>query len=469
MDTDIVQTAKATKAAKKAKAIKVDVRLPKGVQDYAGESYAKLEYLKTVVSKIFAVHNGEYLETPVFELSHILSNKYGEDEKLIYNLDGSATSGFKEDLSLRYDLTIPLVRYCIQNKIDKMRRCTIGKVYRREATSASNQRLREFHQADFDFVGSFGEFIPELSIFCMICQFFAEIGHADYEIVYNYRQILNSCTSLAGIPLDMFSTVCSSIDKLDKYDETYVRAELKTKGLTADQIELLFHFVSDKNCMLPEIREFDFKFGRYLKTMLTESDVSKIRLDRTLARGSDYYTGIIFEVKLTNNKVRSSVAGGGRYDRLIESYGFNPRQMIGFSFGLDRLICLVDPAKIRPKVRPVWVSTIAPVVEVQTIMKSTPTTVSLDHFTANGTSSNILELKLRIVSALQKSGHTVLFSTSDRKFNKEIQEAEKEKCSYIYILGADEFSQNKIKIKDMDLRTESTVELSDLLSIHPLN
>jgi histidyl-tRNA synthetase len=473
---------------------RIDLRLPKGTKDYAGDEYRKMEFLKRTVRSIFALNGGEYLETPVFELTQILTNKYGEDEKLIYNLECSKTgsgeedgeedgeegveeggeengddgnikgSMFKEELSLRYDLTVPLVRYCILNRIDKMRRCSIGKVYRRETTSASNKRLREFYQADFDFVGGFGELLPELSIFSMIQKFFADIGWKDYEIIYNYRQILNLCIERANIDNVLFTTVCSSIDKLDKKEEAYVRAELLEKGLTEIEVVGLFEAVDDLKIVPPDVKKFDDRFRECLQNM-SGIDMSKIRFDRTLARGSDYYTGIIFEVKLTSGNMSSSVAGGGRYDELIPSYlpekkkskkrrkaeaagKVFPKEvfpMIGFSFGLDRLMDLVDLDRIDDNVkRPVWVATIG------------------KKFEQGGEEIDPLILKMRLVSRLQQSNIRVIYNTNSRKFNKEIRDAEDENCSYTLIIGEREYSNNMFKIKEMDTRVESEYSFEDL-------
>lgn len=457
------------------------LRLPKGTKDYAGDDYHKMEFLKAKARSVFALYGGEYLETPTFELTDVLTNKYGEDEKLIYNLECKSEnvqvdnhelnshepnshelnsyepnlrdSMFKEQLSLRYDLTVPLVRYCIMNRVDKMKRCTIGKVYRREATSATNKRLREFHQADFDFVGDFGELLPELSIFAMVQKFFTEIGVEDYQIIYNYRQILNFCVEKAQIDKEMFSTVCSSIDKLDKHDETYVKSELSQKGLTNDQINTLFEALSNESVVPSDVKIFDDKFQSCLSNM-TNIDYTKIKLDRTLARGSDYYTGIIFEVKLTTGEMKSSVSGGGRYDELIPSYmasvstSTSTKQskkqakiksfpMIGFSFGLDRLVDYIKPELLTKNTkRSIWVATIG------------------KNFELNGESIDPLILKIRTVSILQKAGISVLYNTNNRKFNKEIRDADDAKCRYVLIIGEKEYSDNKFKVKDMDARTE---------------
>jgi len=466
------------------------LRLPKGTKDYVGDEYRKMEYLKQIVRSIFAVHRGQYLETPIFEMTEILLNKYGEDEKLIYNLESSRTetdesngddqkeegiderthadSMFKERLSLRYDLTIPLVRYCIMNKVDKMRRCEIAKVYRRETTSASKQRLREFYQADFDFVGEVGELLAELSIFTMIQEFFNQMNYYDYEIIYNYRQILNLCVERANIDASMFSTVCSSIDKLDKKEEEYVRCELLEKGLTLSEVTGLFEALDDLKIIPDNVREFDNRFRECLQVM-SGIDMSKIRFDRTLARGSEYYTGIIFEVKLTSGGMTSSVAGGGRYDELIPSY-MPPKKksrkqrkaeaaaiaegkilpkdifpMIGFSFGLDRLMGIVDLDSIEDQSkRPVWVATIG------------------KKFEQNNEEIDPLILKMKIVSQLQVAGVSVLYNTRGRKFGKEIRDAEDANCSYTMIIGEREYSDNMFKIKEMDTRTETEYSFDDL-------
>lgn len=460
------------------KSEKIQIRLPRGTKDYAGDEYRKMAYLRNIVRSIFAIFRGEYLETPTFELTDILTNKYGEDEKLIYNLECSKNddddeeasdirgSMFKEVLSLRYDLTVPLVRYCIMNRIDKMRRCSIGKVYRREATSASNKRLREFHQADFDFVGDFGELQAELSIFAMIQMLFNEIGVQDYEIIYNYRQILNLCVKKSNIDPLLFSTVCSSIDKLDKKDETYVRNELIEKGLTENEVSGLFEAIDDIRIVPPEVNKFDQTFRNCLQNM-ENIDMSKIRLDRTLARGSDYYTGIIFEVKLTSGTMTSSVAGGGRYDELIPSYAPSKKSkkqrkiegamiaegktipketfpMIGFSFGLDRLLDLVNIDMVEEKNRPIWVATIG------------------KKFEQNDEETDSLILKMRVVSKLQSNGIPTLYNTRGRKFGKEIRDAEDANCSYTIIIGEREYSENKFKIKEMDTREETEYSFDEL-------
>ena len=457
---------------------KVELRLPKGTRDYVGLEYLRMEALQNTVRDVFAIHSPTYLETPTFELTNVLMNKYGEDEKLIYNLESStkpkttqdgkeeaddstgenaekgeathADSMFKERLSLRYDLTVPLVRYCIQNGIAKMRRASIGKVYRRETTSASNKRLREFYQADFDFVGDFEELLPELSIFAMIQDLMRRLNLPNYEIIYNYRESLDLCAQMAGIDSSLFSTVCSSIDKLDKHDRSYVEEEMMGKGLTADQVKTLFDAI-DANTMTESTREFNTRLIESVNAM-SNIDRSKLRLDSTLARGSDYYTGIIFEVKLTGSEFSSSIAGGGRYDKLIPSYLPPPKvtrkqrkagitkveasfPMIGFSFGLDRVLQFLPDDVITRDARPIWIGTIGKVDQ---------------------------NVKLRFVSEFQAANICVLYNLKSRKFTKEIQDAEGANCSHVLIIGEQEYAESKFKLKNMDKRTEEFYSFDEI-------
>lgn len=460
------------------------IKLPKGTQDYFRDSYDKLAYLNSIITKLFTKFNGEFVESPVFELTHVLMNKYGEDEKLIFNIepgnhediiddndndniiineDNPIIESQKERVSLRYDHTVPLVRFCITNKVDKLRRCCIGKVYRRESVTKSQVRLREFYQADFDYVGNCDFLIPELEIFCMIQELFKTLQIDNYQILYNYRQNLDFYTQKASIDQSKFATVCSSIDKLDKKDKDYVRAELLAKEVTDEQIDILFGYLfSDEYVMADSVKDIDKRFCSYME-MIGTIDKTKIKFTPTLARGSDYYTGIIFEVKLTNTDFSSSVSGGGRYDKLISSYAKskitsdksdeivltnkskkNKKEkaikdipMIGFSFGIDRLLPFVKlPQKVNiiPKI---WISTI-------------------------GKIEDPVKIKLELIGKLQAKGYSVLYNLSSRKFNKEIADADENNCNFIIIVGENEWAENKVSIKNMSMRTQTIIMFDEI-------
>jgi len=434
------------------------LRLPKGTQDYYNESYEKLDHVKKIIENIFKKYRGQFVETPVFEKTDVLTNKYGDEEKLIFNLEvkdesiESSDIKFKEALSLRYDHTIPLVRFCISNKIDKIRRCCIGKVYRREAITRKQIRLREFYQADFDYVGVYDVLLPELEIFQMIQELFNSIGISNYTIIYNYRQNLDYYIRQAGIDLSsngqqMFLSVCSSIDKLDKKTPEEIRIELLQKGVTSEQIDILYSNIFASNPVMEKpIQDLDDKFRENMGYL--GIDMSKIKLVPTLARGADYYTGIIFEVKLTESTFTSSVAGGGRYDKLVSSYQEKKRDsdrdrnrnspMIGFSFGIDRLLPFIQFTAqnvTRPKI---WIATI-------------------------GKFDNQTKVKLEIVKKIRDAEYDVCYNLSDRKFNKEITDAITENCTAVIIVGEKEYNENKVTIKNLLSREQNTIEYTKLV------
>lgn len=431
------------------------IKLPKGTQDYFKVSYDKLSYLKNAITRLFEKYHGEFIETPVFELTQVLMNKYGEDEKLIFNIetenvpdsqeikDDDKPELQKERISLRYDHTVPLVRFCILNRIEKFRRCCIGKVYRREPITRSQIRLREFYQADFDYVGNFDELVPELEIFSMIQELFKTIKIDNYQILYNYRQNLDYYIKCAGIDTSKFSSVCSSIDKLDKKDRQDIKIELKKKGLSEEQIDRLYTYLfSPDHMMDPSIKNLDEKFKTYLK-FIRIIDMNKIIFTPTLARGSDYYTGIIFEVKLINSDLTSSVAGGGRYDKLISSYSKSEIKascdtpMIGFSFGVDRLIPFIKNHQNPPINFKIWISTI-------------------------GNINNSVQIKLDLIGRMITKGYCVFYNLSERKFNKEISDANENGCNFIIIIGPNEIKENNITVKNMDTRTQVTIDLDQI-------
>lgn len=440
------------------------IRLPTGTKDYEGIEYHKLKYLIKIITEIYSKYHGEFIETPVFELSDTLTNKYGEEEKLIYNIESSVNddnnidnpkcirdSMFKERLSLRYDHTIPLVRYCIMNKIDKIRRCCIGKVYRREATIKSQVRLREFYQADFDYVGTFDEFVPEIEIFMMIQELMKKLNVKNYQILYNYRQNLEYYIKESGMDISNFNSICSSIDKLDKKTPEEVKSELLNKGYINEEIEKLYRFlfsIDDHYMMSPVIRNFDNKFHQMIKS-IDFIDNSKIIFRPTLARGSDYYTGIIFEVKLINTDITNSVCGGGRYDKLYHKLlavdnvdnTDNIFPMIGFTFGIDRLLKFVTlPIDNSTNEKKIWVSTVG-----------------------NFKNSDPINIKLKIIGKLIENNYSVYYNLDKRKFIKEFQDANKNSCNYIIIIIEDEWINNTISIRNLHKKTQIILPFDELL------
>lgn len=396
------------------------IKQPKGTQDY-DKNYSKLQYLIGKVKNIFENHRGTFIETPVFELRSILLDKYGEDEKLIYNIADNDKCT-KEKLSLRYDLTVPLVRYCVQNSIKKGRFARIGKVYRRETISKTKKRLREFYQADFDFVGEYSDLQPEFEIFKMIDDLLSNLG-IDYEIQYNYRQNLEYYMENAKIDKEYFNTVCSSIDKLDKIDYEHIEKELLGKDIKQNQIDILFDLIRNGNHN-PIIKEYDI----YLMELLSMYGINRISYNPYLARGSDYYTGIIFEVKVKGHE--SSIVGGGRYDNM--TLGKQKLKMIGFSFGIDRILNLFDYREKPP--------------------------MSI-YISQTSNFQSLLKTKLKLISFFNCK---LYYNLNYRKLSKELHDAQENKCDFMIIIGEKELETNEVILRDLNTSHQEILEIDEI-------
>lgn len=266
-----------------------------------------------IIRDVFKKHGAMEIDTPVFELKETLTSKYGEDSKLIYDLEDQGG----ELLALRYDLTVPFARYCAQNRVEKIKRFHIGKVYRRDNPQMNKGRFREFYQCDFDIAGkNYGKMIPDAELLGVIADILKSLDIGAFEIKLNHRKFLDAMITISGCEKRKFKAICSSIDKLDKEDWSKVRKELKDqKGLTDAMCDKLGEFVKYKGKpweMLkrledekvfadsPEglecIEEMKLLFT-YLESMQV---LDCINFDFSLARGLDYYTGVIYESVLTS-------------------------------------------------------------------------------------------------------------------------------------------------------------------------
>eukprot|EP00826_Nyctotherus_ovalis_P066966 TRINITY_DN9960_c0_g6_i1.p1 TRINITY_DN9960_c0_g6~~TRINITY_DN9960_c0_g6_i1.p1 ORF type:complete len:391 (-),score=127.65 TRINITY_DN9960_c0_g6_i1:141-1313(-) len=280
--------------------------------------------------------------------------KYGEESKLIYDL---ADQG-GELLSLRYDLTVPFARYMALKKLANFKRFHIGKVYRRDTPQISKGRYREFYQCDYDIAGVCSPMIAEAEILLIISEVLKKLNLGGCSTIINHRGLLGAMVELAGCEAARFKTVCSSIDKLDKLPWEEVRAELvDVKGLTNEQAEELHRFTELKGKpkeLLKRLKEEE-QFAKHteateilsqielLAEYLDALKVDDVIFDLSLARGLDYYTGLVYEVKLKDPKYSvGSIAGGGRYDDLIGMFAGKQIPAVGFSFGIERIFTILE-------------------------------------------------------------------------------------------------------------------------------
>ena len=345
------------------KKVKKKPKLPKGTRDYTPLQMSIKGFAIKTIKEIFAKHGGVEIDTPVFELRETLLGKYGEEGgKLVYDLEDQGG----ELLSLRYDLTVPFARYMGLNNIQKIKRYHIAKVYRRDQPNMKRGRFREFYQCDFDISGKYDPMLPDAEILTIMAEIL-ESFDLDFEIKVSHRLLLEAMVECAGIPLSKFKYVCSSIDKLDKETWENVSCELKTeKGLNEDQVNALEKMIGFKGGIteiVNSLREQNiFKDNKKAETSLQQLELldkylnllgKSVRfvLDLTMARGLDYYTGVIYEAVLKEGGLKlGSIGGGGRYDDLIGMFSNRKIPSVGMSIGIERLFILLEK-KYKKKAR----------------------------------------------------------------------------------------------------------------------
>uniref|UniRef100_A0A3Q3KQ66 histidine--tRNA ligase n=1 Tax=Mastacembelus armatus TaxID=205130 RepID=A0A3Q3KQ66_9TELE len=349
------------------------LKTAKGTRDYNPKQMAIREKVFNTIINCFKRHGAETIDTPVFELKETLTGKYGEDSKLIYDLKDQGG----ELLSLRYDLTVPFARYLAMNKITNIKRYHIAKVYRRDNPAMTRGRYREFYQCDFDIAGQYDAMIPDAECLRIVHEILSELDLGDFRIKVNDRRILDGMFAVCGVPDDKFRTICSTVDKLDKMPWEDVKKEMvNEKGLSEEAAEQIGEYVSMQGGKtLAERLLQDHKISQSKQACAGLSDIKllfsylelfhitdKVVFDLSLARGLDYYTGVIYEALLTQAGVAQisteaqngatseenvsvgSVAGGGRYDGLVGMFDPKGRKVpcVGVSIGIERIFSIME-------------------------------------------------------------------------------------------------------------------------------
>jgi histidyl-tRNA synthetase len=397
------------------------------------------------IQNCFKRHGAVTLSTPVFELRDTLKGKYGDDEKLIYNLEDQGG----ELLSLRYDLTVPFARYLAMNKIKQMKRYHIAQVYRRDNPAMTRGRFREFYQCDFDIAGDYDVMIPDSECLVLLSEILTDLKIDSFEIKINHRKILDGIFEACGVPEEKFRTICSSVDKLDKQTWEEVKEEMIGKGLSkevADQVgkyvvlnggqELIEKLKNDAQLMSVKsaqigINEMEVLF-QYCNAM---GITSKLSFDLSLARGLDYYTGLIFEAVLkgTGDNV-GSISGGGRYDDLVNM--FDPKggrvPCVGFSVGIERIFTIMEARAEKSDIR-----TISTQVMVTSAQK------------------DLAEERMKVCRMLWDANIPAEMAyKKDPKFLNQMQYCEENKVPLVVIVGGEEKEKGGVKIRDTITKAE---------------
>ena len=333
----------------------VEPRLPRGMRDIIPQKMLQRRYVMRVIENVFERFGFEPLQTPALELAQTLLGKYGPDaEKLIY--DARHREG-KEDLALRYDLSVPLSRVVAMNpQLTKpFKRYQIAPVWRAERPQKG--RYREFYQCDADIVGT-SSMLADAEIIAMIFTILSELGFQEFVTKLNNRQVLTALGEYSGVPSALLGGLYRAIDKLEKIGRDAVREEMVKNQIPDEAVEKILDLVA-----LPfdDLNAWREKFRAYprgvqgideleqLRQYTREMGVNpaRIQVDLTMVRGLEYYTGPIFETVVTEPKI-GSLTGGGRYDGLIGLFSKNSLPATGTTIGIERIIDVMDELNMFP-------------------------------------------------------------------------------------------------------------------------
>ncbi len=426
----------------------ITLRTPIGTRDFLPEDMILREHVIGVIKKVFEEYGYDRMETPVIEFSEVLKGKYGEEEKLIYEFKDRGG----RDLALRYDLTVPLSRVMAANPhLPKpFKRYHISRVWRYD--NPQRGRYREFWQCDVDIVGS-KNMLADAEIILLAVDVFNTLGFRRFQIRINNRKVLDAMCSYAGIEENMKVEALRSLDKIDKAGAEGFAETLKQKDFQNECIQKVLEFIQIRGTSGEKLdsaseRLSSYKQGlegieelREIMRILAELGVNEksLGIDLGLARGLDYYTGPIFEIVATDAKI-GSLAGGGRYDKLIGGFAGVDIPATGVSFGLERII---DVMKELRMVSPLKTKTVAIVTSID--------------------DSTIMEA-FRIAQKLRRAGIPVRTEVmGERKITKQLKYADTLGIPYAVIVGQTEVSTGTVKLKSMEKREEKEIKVEELI------
>ena len=428
----------------------VDIRNPQGTRDFNPHDTRIRKYIIDKITTIFKRYGGEQIDTPVIERLEIVKNIYGEEfDKLVYELDDQG-----DKLFLRYDLTVPCVRFIANNGLKLFKRYQVGKVYRRDHPQIAKGRYREFYQADFDIIGEdYGQMVQEIEMISLLDNIMKELINDSYTIKINHRQILFNMIIANGFEEKDINTVCSSIDKMDKLTKEEIMNELvNDKGFTEDSVSSLLQMISDCNNTknhtivdklnnLKQNKIIDSILYDSLYILFTNIDNSRIIFDISLARGLDYYTGIVYEVCCNKRLIASSIAAGGRYDSLIEKMSNKGKiPAIGLSIGIERLVIVIKKLKMyqdKPDVPSVFVASVG------------------DDLTVH---------RIKLCLRLRNAGiHTETVYLKKPKMRSQFKHVFNNNIPYMLVIGEDEIKNNKVRVKIISENKQYDVSNNDIV------
>ena len=418
---------------------RIKPRTLSGFMELLPADQAKMEVFMETLRRSYALYGFTPLDTPIIESSEVLLAKGGgETEKQIYRF----TKG-DSDLSLRFDLTVPLAKYVALNYASlafPFRRFQIGKVYRGER--AQRGRFREFYQADIDVIGDGKlDIVNEAEIPSIIYRTFTALGLTRFVIRVNNRKILNGFYAMLGLS-EQAGDIMRTVDKLDKIGPEKVRALLVGEeiAIPAEAADEILRFIAIRGSNADVLAALETYRG---KNELFDAGLDELRavtaylpefgvpeenfaVDLTIARGLDYYTGTVYETALLDHPEIGSICSGGRYDNLAEYYTDKSLPGVGISIGLTRLFY---------------------VLQEQGMLSDALVTAPADVLVIPMTDS--LSFAVQTATALRNAGIRVQLYTEQKKFKAKMSYADKLGFPFAALIGEDEIAQGKVSLKDM--------------------
>ena len=442
--------------------------IPKGTRDFSPIEMAKRNYIFDTIREVFYLYGFQQIETPAMENLSTLMGKYGEEgDKLLFKIlnSGDYFSPLTNDellsrnatklankfceKGLRYDLTVPFARYVVMHRDElsfPFKRFQIQPVWR--ADRPQKGRYREFYQCDADVVGS-DSLLNEVELVQMIDTVFSKFG-IRVAIKINNRKILTGIAEIIG-EADKIVDITVAIDKLDKIGLENVNAELKAKGISQEAIEKLQPIIQlngsneEKINTLKQVLATSvtgmkgIEESAFILNTLSGLDIkSEIELDLTLARGLNYYTGAIFEVKALDVQI-GSISGGGRYDNLTGVFGMDGMSGVGISFGADRIYDVLNQLELYPK---------------ETVNETQLLFVNFGQQETN--------YILPILKKVRLSGIRAELYPDSAKMKKQMSYANAKAIPFVAIAGENEINEGKITLKNMETGKQKVIYPNEL-------
>lgn len=444
--------------------------IPKGTRDFSPSEMLRRNYIFDSIRNVYQRYGFEQIETPSMENLSTLEGKYGEEgDKLLFRIlnSGNVIDQIREkgglikssdiaEKGLRYDLTVPFARYVVQHQNElsfPFKRFQMQPVWR--ADRPQKGRYREFYQCDADIIGSSG-LLNEVELLSIITDVFDTLK-LGVSIKLNNRKILSGIAEIIGAA-DKIIDITVAIDKLDKIGMDKVKEELSAKGLTAEMISKLEPIITlsgsndEKLDTLKNVlkdSETGLKGVEELKWILhcfrqQQSSIELLEIDITLARGLNYYTGAIIEVKVNDRRSQftSSICGGGRYDDLTGIFGLPNVSGVGISFGADRIYDVLEETQLFPD------------------FSSVSTKILFVNF---GEEEALYCLGL--AAKLRRDGINAEVFPDNAKMKKQMSYADAKKIPFVALIGSDEMKNGQITLKNMQSGEQSSLTLDELLHV----